>query len=51
MLRLLASALMERQISRELYLSLTTVKSHMRGVLPEPGVSGHGRRWGAASWS
>jgi LuxR family maltose regulon positive regulatory protein len=39
-LRLLASNLTQREIGRELYLSLNTVKSHTRSIFRKLGVSG-----------
>jgi LuxR family maltose regulon positive regulatory protein len=39
-LRLLASDLTQREIGRELYLSLNTVKSHARSIFRKLGVSG-----------
>ena len=39
-LRLLASDLTQREIGRELYLSLNTVKSHTRSIFRKLGVSG-----------
>ena len=40
MLRLLATDLTQREIGRELYLSLNTVKSHTRSIFRKLGVSG-----------
>jgi hypothetical protein len=48
MLRLLASDFTERQISREPYPSLTTVKSHAASCLREHGVLGRWGRFGRA---
>ena len=42
-LRLLATDLTQREIGRELYLSLNTVKSHTRSIFRKLGVSGRER--------
>ena len=39
-LRLLATDLTQREIGRQLYLSLNTVKSHTRSIFRKLGVSG-----------
>jgi LuxR family maltose regulon positive regulatory protein len=42
-LRLLASDLTQREIGRELYVSLNTVKSHTRSIFRKLGVTGRGQ--------